>query len=547
MVENQVFGRAEGGGIVMKFDYEYTEIEGYDSQYKNEDFEFGVPVEAIYVKSKVSTDRGNPFIEALPFPRTEGDVVCAYEKGLPDYDLDEAKTLPKTEKLLQLEELKKLRFVLPFHEELEMRFYNALRVSYRMREFVFSRNNGLQRNTKNEDVVQAGRVIGNPADAANAGFSLIGYSGCGKSTAIHTLLSRYPQVIVHKVGDGYFTQIVYLVVNCVANSNFSALYEGIGAAIDRALGNITPTYAAEISKTATLGKKAEKIKGFIDKFGIGAIIFDEIQLIDFSSTRENSFESLLTLVNRTKMALIVVGTEDAKSKMFKELRTARRVGPVISGDLYCGNKSFFSLLVRMLLRYQWFDKTIEATDEIIDALYDVTKGVIDQLISIYTAMHYEYLSRDDKRVKIDADFIRKVAKKYYPEMQYILKNLESIQATNNRILENIALKIMDTKSQNTQMTTMVEEFEEKEKDDVILKNVIKTINMIYDYEEEKIRQEYKKLMKKNSDLTEKEIAQEIIKALENPNKKTNVRKTKTQSRKTTKKATIEEMKTFLNI
>lgn len=539
------------GETVMKFDYEYTEIEGYDSQYKNEDFEFGVPVEAIYVKSKVSTDRGNPFIEALPFPRVEGDVVCAYEKGLPDYDLDEAKTLPKTEKLLQLEELKKLRFVLPFHEELEMRFYNALRVSYRMREFVFSRNNGLQRNTKNEDVVQAGRVIGNPADAANAGFSLIGYSGCGKSTAIHTLLSRYPQVIVHKVGDGYFTQIVYLVVNCVANSNFSALYEGIGAAIDRALGNITPTYAAEISKTATLGKKAEKIKGFIDKFGIGAIIFDEIQLIDFSSTRENSFESLLTLVNRTKMALIVVGTEDAKSKMFKELRTARRVGPVISGDLYCGNKSFFSLLVRMLLRYQWFDKTIEATDEIIDALYDVTKGVIDQLISIYTAMHYEYLSRDDKRVKIDADFIRKVAKKYYPEMQYILKNLESIQATNNRILENIALKIMDTKSQNTQMTTMVEEFEEKEKDDVILKNVIKTINMIYDYEEEKIRQEYKKLMKKNSDLTEKEIAQEIIKALENPNKKTNVRKTKTQSRKTTKKATkkatIEEMKTFLNI
>lgn len=270
-------------------------------------------------------------------------------------------------------------------------------------------------------------------------------------------------------------------------------------------------------------------------------------MIDFNSTRENSFESLLTLVNRTKMALIVVGTEDAKSKMFKELRTARRVGPVISGDLYCGNRSFFSLLVRMLLRYQWFDKTIEATDEIIDALYDVTKGVIDQLISIYTAMHYEYLSRDNKGVRIDADFIRKVAKKYYPEMQYILKNLENIQATNNRMLENIVPKIMDTKFQNTQMTTMVDEFEEKEKDDVILKNVIKTINMIYDYEEEKIRQEYKKLMKKNSDLTEKEIAQEIIKALENPDKKITVRKTKTQSRKTTKKATIEEMKTFLNI
>lgn len=77
------------------------------------------------------------------------------------------------------------------------------------------------------------------------------------------------------------------------------------------------------------------------------------------------------------------------------------------------------------------------------------------------------------------------------------------------MLENIVPKIMDTKFQNTQMTTMVEEFEEKEKDDVILKNVIKTINMIYDYEEEKIRQEYKKLMKKNSDLTEKRLPKKL--------------------------------------
>ena len=117
-------------GTVMKFDYEYTDVDGYDSQYKNKEFKFGIPVEAVYVKSKVSTDRGNPFIEALPFPRIEGDVVCAYEKGLPDYDLNEAKVLSKTEKLLQLEELKKLRFVLPFHGELDMRFYSALRVSY---------------------------------------------------------------------------------------------------------------------------------------------------------------------------------------------------------------------------------------------------------------------------------------------------------------------------------------------------------------------------------------------------------------------------------
>lgn len=534
----------------MKFKYEYTETNGYESQYKNETFESGVPVEAVYIKSKVSMDSSNPFIEALPLPRIEADVAGAYERGLPDYDLDKARTLSKTEKLLQLEELKSLRFVLPFHEELEIRFYNALLGSYRMREFVFSNKTGLQCNVGEEDIVQAGRVLGNPADAANAGFSLIGYSGCGKSTAIHTLLSRYPQVIVHRVGDGYFTQIVYLVVNCVANSNFSALYEGIGAAIDRALGNVIPTYAAEISKTATLGRKAEKIKGFIDKFGIGAIIFDEIQLIDFNSARENSFDSLLTLVNRTKMALIVVGTEDAKSKMFKELRTARRVGPVISGDLYCSNRKFFGLLVKLLFKYQWFNEPICATEEIINELYDVTKGVIDQLISIYTAMHYEYLARGEKRIKVDADFIRKVAKKYYPEMQNILKKLEDVQYANNSkekaALENIVPEILDTKAQNVEMEMMVQEFEEKENDDVVLKNIIKTINGIYDYAEGDIKRGYKKVVsqKDSVNLDEKELAREIIKFLEdNDKKKTGARKNGTQS----KKLSIEEMQTFLKI
>lgn len=39
--------------------------------------------------------------------------------------------------------------------------------------------------------------------------------------------------------------------------------------------------------------------------------------------------------NRTKVAIAVVGTEDAYSKMFTHLRTARRLGNIISGNLYC--------------------------------------------------------------------------------------------------------------------------------------------------------------------------------------------------------------------
>ena len=96
---------------------------------------------------------------------------------------------------------------------------------------------------------------------------------------------------------------------------------------------IEKSHHAEIMKIRTLGAKAERIREYVEKFAIGIIIFDEIQLLDFSHTRENSFDSLLTLSNRTKVATAVVGTEDAKAKMFKTLRTARRVGNVINGNI----------------------------------------------------------------------------------------------------------------------------------------------------------------------------------------------------------------------
>ncbi len=35
------------------------------------------------------------------------------------------------------------------------------------------------------------------------------------------------------------------------------------------------------------------------------------------------------------------------------------------------------------MEYQWFDTIVTPTDELIEALFDETKGIIDQLISIY--------------------------------------------------------------------------------------------------------------------------------------------------------------------
>ena len=141
-----------------------------------------------------------------------------------------------------------------------------------------------------------GVLIGNDAAATNAGITMLGYSGCGKSSALETLFRNYPQYIIHK-GKGMTTypQIVYLVVQCPPHSNFRGLYKNIGVAIDRALGNVKPVYENELDagKRGTLSVYTDRVRQLIEKFAIGIIIFDEIQHIHFDATLENSFESVV--------------------------------------------------------------------------------------------------------------------------------------------------------------------------------------------------------------------------------------------------------------
>lgn len=531
----------------MKIEYTYAQCDEGTSQYDNYDLSEEIVVSALYVKAKVPLDKGNCFIEALPYPRSEEDIRRVYTKTLPGYDHNRIKDMTKLEKMLQVGTLREIRFPLPFHKNLEFDFYNALLTSYRARSQMMFEGAEIEYIVYNNRQTSSSLLLGDSAGATNSGFSLIGYSGCGKSSAIKILTSHYPHVIIHQDGmGGYFPQIVYLVVNCVANSNFSALYEGIGDAIDKAFGNTSPVYAREIARTAGLGKKAEKVKELIEKFAVGIIVFDEIQLLDFEHTRENSFDSLLTLANRTKVAIAVVGTEDARDKMFKELRTARRVGNMINGNLYCESPRYFSFLVSQLFRYQWFDEPVEVTDEIVETLYDQTKGIVDQLIGIYSYMHYDYLDKK-KKPEINAEYIRKVAKKYYPGIQSVLANLESVRTERQlrEIRENAEQRvneILDKVRQEEEESKTLAEADAIAQESVQLSNVVANITTIYEFSGSQIEEAFKKVMNKKSSSgkSEKDISRLVVEQLQ-----------KMPKRKTTKNKIeapdMQRMRDFLGI
>lgn len=502
--------------------YKYVDCESNESQYEGYDLTQTNIVDAIYVKARVSLDEGNPYIEALPYPRDEEAVKVAYTSLLPTYRYDKVKNMSKLDKMLQVGTLRELRFPLPFHKNLEFQFYNSLLTSYRARKALVSRTSNVKYVSEDNTHLTDRKLNGDSGSATNAGFSLMGFSGCGKSSAIKTLTSHYPQVIMHQDNNGgYYPQIVYLVVNCIANSNFAALYQGVGDAIDKAFGNSEPIYAREIARTAGLGKKAEKVREYVEKFGIGMIIFDEIQLIDFEHTKENTFDSLLTLANRTKVAIAVVGTEDARDKMFKELRTARRVGPMINGDVYCASKKFFDFLTYQLFNYQWFDEPVELTDEIVDALYDVTKGIVDQLIGVYSCMNYDYLERA-KRPVVNAKYVYEVTKKYYPGLQEVLADLENSE--NERKMMELraesAMKValmVDKAQQEHEMAKTVQTKAQSSQNTAQLSNVVANITNIYDeYTPKQIEAAFLKIINKKSSSgkTEKEITRAVIQELQ---------------------------------
>ena len=241
--------------------YKYIQCEEGTSQYDNYDLNETNIVDAIYIPARMDIDKGNPYIEALPNPRDDFSIRRAYTRDLPGYSYDKVKNMSKLDKMLAVGTLRELRFPLPFNRELEFSLYNALLTSYRARKQMKSDNSRIELTIDNISKMTNLILSGDSSEATNAGFSLIGYSGCGKSSAISNLVNYYPQVIIHTdENGGYFPQITYLVVNCIPNSNFSALYEGIGDAIDKALNNITPIYAKAISRVNGLGKKAELVK-----------------------------------------------------------------------------------------------------------------------------------------------------------------------------------------------------------------------------------------------------------------------------------------------
>ena len=510
---------------MRKFDYQYTDLkENQTTQYNSKSFNISEAIEAVYIKSPVKTDNGNPFIEALPRPRLDKEVTRDYELGI---DItkgikDEFTTLS------EISLLKSIRFKLPFHQKMEEEMYNCLINSYRSREFIIGNKND-------------SKVIGNVYDAATDGFNLLGASGSGKSSALKILLSRYPQVINHHLeGYGDFKQIVYLVVSTSPNANFSALYISIAKAIDNALGFAEPLYEKVLQKRISLGEKTMIIEDLIERFSIGMILIDEIQLMSFSTSKESSFTSLAKLSNDTKVSIATIGLPEAMNKMFRQEWTARRLGSTIQADFYCGSYDYFEMNLNKLLKYNWLKYPIEVTKEGIDTLFKLTNGTIAYLISFYMRIQLNNINNNNQ-VKLTKEYVEEIMNKYYYGLVKILTNSEGKTCKDIQEQEIQRLQIINKvndefnaeinkKLQEAEMSKQLieQKLESQDANEIeITQYIIKMIQIFDSTKDENeiikcLKQIVQSYKKKNLDLNKEELLIQTVEKLKHhPRRKSN--------------------------
>lgn len=189
---------------------------------------------------------------------------------------------------------------------------------------------------------------------------------------------------------------------------------------------------------------------------------------------------------------------------------------------------------------------VPVTGDLVDALYEVTKGIVDQLIGVYSCMHYDYLSKK-KKPKINADYVRTVANKFYPGIQDVLANLEStdntaeLQVIRNEAEDMVNALISSTKQQAEMQKIMRDT--NRNIENIQLSNVTANIRALYDeYSDEKIEIAFDKVIARKSSegKTEKEISRLVIEHLQKVPKRIN-KKNKIE------KPDLEHMRSFLDI
>jgi signal recognition particle GTPase len=383
-------------------------------------------VNAVYSEQVIEEYNANPLIEALPPVFTEDNVIEQISV-FPPFNEMERKLNPSyrvhcVQRLFQ--------YFQPFeiHLDLEQKISRAIRQGY------------INRNPMNQSevmmiheryqAIKEGKFLQSyktQAKRTASGFTIIGLSGIGKSTAIERILSFYPQLVKHKKYNNepfIFTQICWLKLDCPFDGSLKGLCISFFSELDRLLGT---SYLNKFgSQRNTMDLMLQRMSHLSSLHGVGLLIIDEIQHLNLSKSggSDKMLNFFVTLVNTIGIPVILVGTNKAVSILQSEFRQARRGSG--QGDMIWGQMpkdETWELFLEGLWEYQWTNDYTPLSPELSDLIYDQSQGILDIAVKLFMLSQVRAIATEEE--KITKSNIIKVSKESLRLVQPMLEALRS--------------------------------------------------------------------------------------------------------------------------
>lgn len=339
----------------------------------------------------------NPFSQTIR-PPIEAETIIEEVRRIPLFETSE-RDLPanvRQDLVLRLDDYVE---PLPRFFDLESRISGMIRAGY-------ARRNPLPVQQQRQLAEQLGLDpafhITRPPVTMAGGFSLIGFSGVGKTTAINAILHLHEQVHSHTDFHGipfHRTQIVWMRVACPPTGGARALLMNIFQEIDRLIG--TDYHARFESGRRTAAELVPSLVSVMASLGLGMLVIDEIQrLVRLGNDEAGTLLDVFThLRTESQIPVVLVGTPKAMKLLNRGIEQARRNTSM--GNLRwepMDNDDTWDYFVTGLWQYQWLKKPTPLTKELKDALHKWSQGITDLSVKIFKLAQFNLIGSDDERL-----------------------------------------------------------------------------------------------------------------------------------------------------
>ena len=365
----------------------------------------GRRVLAAYHESPVPDYVGNPLIEALP--PIYSDLEAAGRMAVyPRFD-EAQRSQPAHIRLHLIQAALRFFVALPVHLDLEQRFSRMIRVGYQGRNPTASSYFG----DLNQRLEGFAEIQESPTSIPT-GFTILGMSGVGKTSALTAVLRLYPQVVIHsRYGDREFDhlQLVWLKLDCPYDGSTKGLCLNFFQAVDDLLG--TAYYESYAAGRRTVDELIPRMARVASLHSLGVLVVDEMQHLSGAKSGGGKLmlNFFVTLSNELGLPVVLVGTYKAQAVLAGELRQIRR--GTGQGDLIWDNMQpdeVWDFFLESLFRYQYLLHPTSLTTELNQTLYEISQGITDFAVKIFMLAQFRAIATREE--KLSARIFRSVAK-----------------------------------------------------------------------------------------------------------------------------------------